>query len=426
MDDQQLVLPGLEAERDIEESWDFPNVDTQYGTHGLFPYPARMIPQIAEHLMSIFLPSSYSSDTKLADPFCGSGTVLVEASMKGISSVGSDLNPLAVLLSRVKSTPIDLRDFTEKKERVLQELSNFDCTVLEDYLPQLHNLDHWFKKPVTAQLTWIRRSITRTFDDKSPLDDNSSPVVRVFSMAFLTAVMRCSNVNWKSSRYIRTMTGSKLEYYNPDAILHFRSALMDIEKRLRWYSRRSLVTPMIVMADARCLPLDDESIDLIITSPPYGEERNTIPYVRWSKLFLAWLGLTNRSIVKVQSEALGGDHRVVPTHGEIPSKTFWNSVKGVEEKRIREASPFLRDYKVVMEQMYRISKKEGHICIVIGNRSISRQALDMGAVTMEIGESIGLRSEVCYSRKIPKKMIAWTGPTGETISRENIVILRKL
>jgi hypothetical protein len=75
--------------------------------------------------------------------------------------------------------------------------------------------------------------------------------------------------------------------------------------------------------------------------------------------------------------------------------------------------------------MQRVLKPGGKACIVIGHRSISRKLVDMGKVTEEFGRAASLVHEITYHRRIPKKMIPWTGPTGDTIGNESIVMLTK-
>jgi DNA modification methylase len=90
-------------EEEIGEDWTFAHADTQYLTHGFHPYPARMVPQIANRVITRY---SKPGDLIL-DPFCGSGGVLVEAKLLGTNSVGVDINPLAVIIAKAKTTPID-------------------------------------------------------------------------------------------------------------------------------------------------------------------------------------------------------------------------------------------------------------------------------------------------------------------------------
>ena len=84
-------------------NWDFNLHDTKYLTHGFHAYPAKMIPQIADKLLSEFGKNA----NVVFDPFCGTGTSLVESKLRNIDSIGFDLNPLALLIANVKTTPIE-------------------------------------------------------------------------------------------------------------------------------------------------------------------------------------------------------------------------------------------------------------------------------------------------------------------------------
>jgi site-specific DNA-methyltransferase (cytosine-N4-specific) len=191
------------------------------------------------------------------------------------------------------------------------------------------------------------------------------------------------------------------------------------------YTAKKPANTEVRQEDARHLSIPDNQVDLIITSPPYGEERNTIPYLRWSRLFLLWLGFSQAELREIETTTLGGNDTQPILQSSIPSNTFWEAVDGVTAVRLREALPFMVDYLSCLNEMHRVLQPHGKACVVIGLRSISRQLIDMGKVTQELGDTIGLKHLTTYKRNIPKKMIPWTGPTGETIGRESIVIFEK-
>ncbi len=89
----------------LEDDWTFNGVSTRDLTHCYHDYPARMIPQVARKLLELF-----GKDAKiLFDPYCGSGTSLVEANIRGIDAIGTDLNPLARLIAKTKTSTPDVR-----------------------------------------------------------------------------------------------------------------------------------------------------------------------------------------------------------------------------------------------------------------------------------------------------------------------------
>ncbi|MFQ6056141.1 MAG: DNA methyltransferase, partial [Methanosarcinales archaeon] len=94
-----ITYSGIE-ERLEDIDWSFRGADTKYATHGLHQYPARMIPQIPHQL----IPKFSKTGDLILDPFSGSGTVLAESILYGRYAIGVDINPLACLISKVKST----------------------------------------------------------------------------------------------------------------------------------------------------------------------------------------------------------------------------------------------------------------------------------------------------------------------------------
>ncbi len=103
-----------------EEDWDFADADTKTHTHGYHVYPAMMIPQVARRLIR-----SYGGGAQLLlDPFCGSGTSLVEARLAGLDAVGIDLNPFAVLLARAKTTDYNLSTLLRQARQLRQFVSD--------------------------------------------------------------------------------------------------------------------------------------------------------------------------------------------------------------------------------------------------------------------------------------------------------------
>ncbi len=150
------------------EDWDFAGEDTQYLTHGLHPYPARMVPQIARRLLGRL---AHRNDVVL-DPFCGSGGVLVEARLAGLNCVGIDINPLACLLAEVKSNPIEpsiLEMWWRRlKTQIAQEITQLQFREIDVEPPKFSgtNIKYWFKPETMKSLAIIRKNI-EVIEEKS-------------------------------------------------------------------------------------------------------------------------------------------------------------------------------------------------------------------------------------------------------------------
>ena len=139
----QRTLDGKTITGGIKEL-SYSKADTGYMTHGLIPYPARMIPQVARTLILSF---SKPNETVL-DPFCGSGTVLVECRLLGRNAIGNDINPFAAMLARVKSSPIEPSNLTNQIMKVNDHLESLLKKVekrpTKVNIPTFHNIEHWF------------------------------------------------------------------------------------------------------------------------------------------------------------------------------------------------------------------------------------------------------------------------------------------
>lgn len=415
----------------LPPDWNFAKADTSYLVHGLHDYPARMIPQIAERLIDLYT----EEGDIILDPFCGCGTTLVEAALARRHCAGGDINPFAVLLTRVKSTPLDFESAGFNHIKFLKELETGHIKAKKNNeLPEppvhvVSNLLHWFKEPVSRDLEFLYQKINGVTDIG----------VRDFlRVVFSHTVFKTSNIDHRSSRFIRTLPKDKLAKFSPNVLVEFKSKLLDSIERMLRYRRRieelygdEKTSITVKVEDARKLSCFDGIYDAVITSPPYGEEKNTIGYARWSKLSLMWLRLNEEKIKESEKKALGAypSKNVYEQLEMLPSKTAASLLKEIvvgDERRVKDAITFFFDYLQTLKEMYRVLKHGSPCCIVIGDRSIRRRPLDMKKVTIELGRNAGLAHEKSFFREIPMKMIPWKTPTGKTISRESIIILKKL
>jgi tRNA G10 N-methylase Trm11 len=184
------------------------------------------------------------------------------------------------------------------------------------------------------------------------------------------------------------------------------------------------VTCKVLEHDSRNMPLKNESIDLIVTSPPYGEESHTMAYSRFAKLSLQWLDYSSRDVTLTSSRSLGGSLNVFrdisPSLNEL-----YHRILLKQKERAKEVFSFFWDYKKCIDEMFRVLHHGSYACVVIGDRSASGIKVSNGEITEELAKSAGFCHNATYHRRIPKKVLPRSDYKVDLINEENIIILKK-
>ena len=156
----------------VQESaadFDFRGQNTQYGTHGIHTYVASMIPQLARRLIDKHVPEGGT----VFDPFCGGGSVLVEAVGSERGVIGRDVNPLAVLISKAKATRVSQSEAETALGQIMAAYRLPDTAPLVE-----QNLAYWFKPKHLGELYGLRLAIDRI--------TSADPIAALFNTVFLS------------------------------------------------------------------------------------------------------------------------------------------------------------------------------------------------------------------------------------------------
>ena len=404
----------------MEENWEYADADTQYHVHGVHLYPARMIPQIANRLIR----ENSSRGQTVLDPFCGSGSVLVEASILERNAIGIDINPLAVMIARAKTTPIQPSELASIVNEVLKSARRRILLKRENkYKPStvyFKNIYHWFKKDVINDLSLIKECIDE-------VETHSKSIYNFLRVCFSATVLKTSNIAFADNPYFaRAKTGEALEKHSPNVLKIFEERVKDCLKRMKEFYgvHPRNVYCKILQRDSRSMPLEDDSVDLVVTSPPYGEESHTMAYSRFSKLSLLWLDFTSRDINRYAAKSLGGNitafRNVSPTLNLLYSKLAKKN-----KQRAKEVFSFFWDYKKCIDEIYRVLRPGCFACIVIGDRSALGLKVSNGELTEELAKLSGFYHEATYHREIPKKVLPRRDYKVDLINKEDILVLKK-
>ncbi|OFV65785.1 MAG: DNA methyltransferase [Candidatus Syntrophoarchaeum butanivorans] len=177
--------------------------------------------------------------------------------------------------------------------------------------------------------------------------------------------------------------------------------------------------------------LPSESIDIIITSPPYGDSRTTVAYGQFSRLSNQWLGL--EELNEVDRKCMGGIRkREIKNFGFEPLDKVLSRIAGIDKNRVYDVASFYLDYEKSINNISKVVKKGGIVAYVVGNRRVKGIEIPNDEITREFFERNGFKHIKTIIREIPNKRMPKrnspsniAGVTDTTMNYEYIVILRK-
>ena len=413
----------MENLRRKDESWDYRTADTKEYTHCFHTYPAMMIPQIARRLLN-----QYGVEGEwLLDPYCGTGTSLVEASLFGMHSVGCDINPLVRMIATTKLTPIPLKTLDSELNKLNDALFQVEFGVdkIPDApIPKIPNLDYWFSEEIIVSIAYLLDCINKIADQ----------AVRNFITVAFSETVR--EVSWTrtSTFKLHRMPAEKLENFNPDVFGTFRKKLNRNREGLTAYmEKRQSVEASICAANTvdgeLPMPRPFGGYNLVITSPPYGDSQTTVAYGQFSRLSAEWLGLPNAR--KIDRLAMGGQYSG-DTLADTPVSSAIDKIRSIDEKRAREVSAFYIDLGHSINSVVKTVSPSSTICYVVGNRRVKNVTLPTDEFVVFAFGKHGFTHKETIVRNIPNKRMPIknspsnvAGQTATTMNEENIVICQR-
>lgn len=403
-----------------------------------FQYPAMMSPAVQRDLLALILRVAPESKS-VVDPFCGAGTVLSEAMYAGLDCWATDLSPLAVLLCRLKAGAYEPDVLAKRQRELLRRVAADRSRAIDT---SLSNWRKWFRTRAARELSALRRGVRRIHD----------PEARRFFWACMAETVRVTS-NSRTSTYklhIRTRDDIELAPW-PLAVFrqvsdnniqnHRRVAdrLLELKLLRRGrYSKRVEVRRQDARAGYR------RTFDILMTSPPYGDNLSTVPYGQSAFLPLHWMDLRDVDDLDA-SPVLKTAYELdrLSLGGQRPRWKDLATLKGLRKQsptldallarlsraprdRTTRVAGFVRDLAAALPKLVAAVRINGYLVWTIGNRRVGGAEVPLADILVELLSRNGAILAGRCTRRIPRKRMAVRNAISRTMRIEHLLVFRRV
>lgn len=362
--------------------------------HKIHAFAAKFPPQLPR----TFIAELTKPAENVLDPMVGSGTSILEAGLMGRRGFGVDLDPLSVMISQVKSSTRNLSVCADSSFDVLQKARYLFAANAFNNLESEYSLDavkffrYWFQENTINELYCLAKAIRET---ETP--DAQNFVRVLFSSIIITKSSELSLArDLAHSRPHRDLN----KKVNQSAFDLFQKRLDSVVSQIVGTLKAEGVAT-ILRGDVRALPLRDDSVHLIFTSPPYAS--NAIDYMRGHKFSLMWLGYEPNYLSNLRSVYIGSE--VKPKSLKFPSKTankIIEALQVVSKNRASAVANYYCEMESALREMYRVLARGRAAVLVVGSSNIKGIEIQVPKILGELAESVGFDVVDIATRQIPR------------------------
>jgi DNA modification methylase len=402
---------------------DFHEHDSSYATHVIHSFPAKFPPQLPR----LFIENLTCPGEIVLDPMAGSGTTLLEAYLAGRQAIGFDIDPLALRISNAKVHPLNseqvLKTLHGILEHVKQSLQNNDETQFRLEFEATFDeetrkfIAYWFAPEVYRILFYLKKEINQILD---------TTLRNFFEVAFSSLIItKNGGVSFALDLAHTRPHRAKIVYdEHGGEILHdtssnisparlkiltktLRPVLPEFEKRVRNNLRGEFGTdlntthPYVAAGNAQQISLGDNSVDLIVTSPPYAA--NAIDYMRAHKFSLVWFGYPISNLSEYRHQYIG-DELPTPTENLFPVSVqhILDALGEKDKSKMLSVQRYYLEMKNVLAEIYRVLRPGKAAILIVGTSVIRGIDICIGDSLAEIGKEVGFNVPAIGIRNIDR------------------------
>lgn len=374
--------------------WEFQDANTRYFSHNIHPYPAKFIPQIPAALIRLL---SVRGE-KVWDPFGGSGTTALEALIAGRQAVSTDVNPVATLVGKAKCLSLtseetkELKVFLEQLRVVGKSKTSINATlqrhkkVYGKLIPPIPNIEKWFHPSVIDELAFLKWRIAKLKSENA----------KHFALAAFSKIIVKVSYQDGETRYASKPT----KVVSGSTVTIFSSQLQSSLNKLQHYSHLlQYHKPDFFTADLRYdSAIAPNSVDLVITSPPYP---NATDYHLYHRFRLYWLGDEPQQLGK---------------------KEIGSHLRSQRQKSGIET--YLNEMKSCLSSIYSGLRPGRYAALVLGDAMFEGQVHNTATLVTKTSKELGFRHVGTLPRKVHATKRSFIAPA-RRLRQESIVVLQK-
>lgn len=405
--------------------------------HRFFMYPGMMVPK-TQTLIVDEITHFTPHNPWVMDPFMGAGTSLLSCMEFGYNVFGQDINPFAVLLAKAKTATYDIDTLSESFYTIMDMLQS-DNT--QDIDVNFNGINKWFNKRIQIDLSKIRRAIKQLACDE----------IRCFFWVVFSEVIRTGSNDRTSTFKLHQRTNENIKERNIDVInsfselcersLHdFAIFKMKLQSKGLVYNNKYTKKAITVWGNSMKKIETNQKFDLLVSSPPYGDNHTTITYGQHSYLELQWIPREDlpqnidfdflRTTQEIDSQSLGGrvnskyiQEIIELTIEKIPAlKKFFFEIPKEEYRKYYKTIAFINDFECCLDKIVKSMNHDAFYVWTIGNRRVAKREIPNDIILVDLMKKNGINLYYTAERKILNKKQPMKNNFSKTMEKERVLI----
>lgn len=424
--------------------WSSPEHNRREYVHSFFQYPAMMVPLVQKRIIDIIKCAS-PQIKNVIDPFMGSATSLVACMQNGINCYGQDINPLSILIGETRTGPYYVNAIKKKTTELLNKIEKDPSNKIA---AKFNGIDKWFKPTVAIELSKIVRAIKQ----------EPRLAIRRFYWVNLAETIRLTSNDRTSTFKLHARSKEEINTRNLSPIKHFKAHLVKSSEDLEAYrdllieenqlskgAYKGVVNLSLQDSSKKIITPDNQPnfFDLLVTSPPYGDNKTTVTYGQHSYLPLQWIDLEDidkkankdflKTTMEIDSRSLGGRVRRLSkdeiqflSKKSVAFRSTYLQLLSTTPDRVNKVLAFLKDLFSVIERLFEVMKPNSYQVWTIGNRNVGGIEIPNNQILKEFIISSGGILVTQVEREILNKRMPKSNNNSALMNFEDILIFRKI